>query len=75
MKSIPCNGEILAGPGLCCPTRLDKKKLDIERTNSEYDRSWQSPRNRGRGQGQGFSGTQLSGRIPGTASQARICAP
>ena len=45
MKSIPCNGEILAGPELCFPIRLDKKELDIERTNSEYDRSWQSPRN------------------------------
>jgi hypothetical protein len=46
MKSIPCNGEILAGPGLCFPIRLDKKELDIERTNSEYDWSWQSPSNR-----------------------------
>jgi hypothetical protein len=66
MKSIPCNEEILAGPGLCCPTRLDKKKLDIERTNSEYDRSWQSPSNRERGTGPGILWqTMLSGRSPG----------
>src|ERR1039457_56888 len=38
--------KILAGPGPCFPIRLDKKELDIERTNSEYDRSWQRPSNR-----------------------------
>jgi hypothetical protein len=75
MKSIPCNGELLAGQGLCCPIRFDKKELDIERTNSEYDRLWQSPSNRERGTGPGILWhTTLSGRSP-RCVQARVCAP
>jgi hypothetical protein len=68
-------GKSWLARGLCFLIRLDKKELDIERTKREYDRSWQSPSNRGQGTGPGILWhTNALGKDPGTASQARICA-